>query len=469
VNRRLPPAARGRLIETEVFDVSELPEESTKRRRLRLLVRCCALAAAVILVLPVLPWPWTAMVVPALSPYVMLGSAIVARSLGVAALVGLPVLLVVLVWPRWFCRYACPVGLVAEQVGKLNPWGKGICRKLPPVGRWIALVTLGGAIFGYPLVLWLDPLAIFNGLFTLWQEPLSPAGQVSAAALGVVLAVSLLVPGAWCMRICPLGATQELLAWPRRVLRRKKREASGADEPPESPPGKLARRSLLSAGMGVVCAGLGARLATGDWIRSPGTGPRPIRPPGAVDEGQFTGLCIRCGSCLRACPAGIIRADPGSHTVAGLLTPLVRFEDDYCRKDCHRCTQVCPSGAITRLSLEEKSRTPIGLAKVDMELCLLADDRECDICVRECPYEAVKVEWSEETYAATPRVDPEKCPGCGACEVACPGTNTWERRASQEPVPLRKAIAVFPRGSAQARMLVLREISPREQDPTDLH
>ena len=207
-------------MQIEVFDVSQMPEESTKRRRLRLLVRCCALVAAVILVLPVLPWPWTSMVVPALSPYVLLGSAIAARSLGVAALVGLPVLLVVLIRRRWFCRYACPVGLVAEQAGRLNPWGKRFCRKLPPVGRWIALVTLGGAIFGYPLVLWLDPLAMFSGLFTLWQEPLSPAGQVSAAALGIVLAVSVLMPGSWCMRICPLCASQELLALPRRMLRR---------------------------------------------------------------------------------------------------------------------------------------------------------------------------------------------------------------------------------------------------------
>ena len=432
---------------TEGFDVSEMPEESTKRRRVRLLVRCCAFAAAVILVLPGLPWPWASMVVPALSPYVMLGSAIVARSVGVATLVGLPVLLIVLVRPRWFCRYACPVGLVAEQVGRLNPWGKRICRKLPPAGRWIALVTLGGAVFGYPLVLWLDPLAMFSGLFTLWHEPLSPAGQVSAAALGVVLAVSLLVPGSWCMRICPLGATQELLALPGRILFRGRAKKSRPDEPPGSPRGQLARRSLLSAGMGAVCVGLGARLATGDWIRLPGTGPRPIRPPGAVDEGRFTGLCIRCGSCLRACPAGIIRTDPGEHAVAGFLTPLIRFQTDYCREDCHRCTQVCPSGAIAKLSLEEKNRTPIGLAKVDMDLCLLADDRECDICVRECPFKAVKVEWSEETYTATPRVDPKKCPGCGACEIACPGTNAWERRAANGPVPLRKAIAVYARRS----------------------
>jgi Fe-S-cluster-containing hydrogenase component 2 len=103
---------------------------------------------------------------------------------------------------------------------------------------------------------------------------------------------------------------------------------------------------------------------------------------------------------------------------------------------------VCPSGAIARLSLEAKNKAPIGLAKFDASLCLLLEDRECDICARACPYQAIAMVWSEEEYAALPVVDADKCPGCGACQVICPGTNEWERENSEEPVAVRKAIEV---------------------------
>jgi ferredoxin len=96
------------------------------------------------------------------------------------------------------------------------------------------------------------------------------------------------------------------------------------------------------------------------------------------------------------------------------------------------------------LSLEEKAKARIGLAKVDISLCLLYDDRECDICAKACPYEAIKILWNEEEYVPLPHVVADKCPGCGACEFFCPGTNDWEREDSDEPIPVRKAIEIVP-------------------------
>jgi ferredoxin-type protein NapF len=202
------------------------------------------------------------------------------------------------------------------------------------------------------------------------------------------------------------------------------------------------RRSLLSIGLGALCFGVGGRWATAAWERRSRRQQRPLRPPGSVDEPRFAGLCVRCGNCIRACPYGILAPDAGANGIGGLLAPVVRFEGEYCREDCHQCTHVCPSGAIRSLPLEKKPTAPIGLAVLDSSICLLADDRECDVCARMCPYEAIEIVWNEEEYIALPRVDPERCPGCGACQVACPGTNDWEREHADEPIPLRKAIEV---------------------------
>jgi len=120
------------------------------------------------------------------------------------------------------------------------------------------------------------------------------------------------------------------------------------------------------------------------------------------------------------CPAKIIRPDLGAQGIAGFLAPTVQFEVSYCLEDCRKCTEVCPSGAIERLSLEEKKGAAMGRAKVSLDRCLLSDDRECFACESQCPYEAVQIAFDETTYVTSPRVDSDRCTGCGACQVACP-------------------------------------------------
>ncbi len=165
------------------------------------------------------------------------------------------------------------------------------------------------------------------------------------------------------------------------------------------------------------------------WIRRRPS--QPLRPPGAAGGGQFTGLCVRCGNCARACPSQILHPDLGEFGAESFLAPVLRYEDEYCLETCQRCTRVCPSGALRRLAENDKPRAVIGLPRVDMDICLLGDDHECAICRNACPYEAIRIAFSEETYLSTPTIDPGRCNGCGACQVRCP----------TEPV---KAIVVYP-------------------------
>jgi ferredoxin-type protein NapF len=381
-----------------------------RRQHTRQMVRLILLVAAILLLLPLPKGAWLLVVVPALSPLIALASLLSTWTFHLATGIGLLVAVIALIRRRWFCRWVCPTGTCADFAAKLGLRLHRRCPRLPALGQWIALLTLGGAVLGYPLLLWLDPLAMFSGLLGIRHVMTIPAIAWSAIGIVVVLTLSVAWPGIWCTRLCPLGAFQDLLFWLSRIVssvvtRSRRIVHDQADD-------GLPRRAVLGAVIGVSLAAAMRRIRA--------SASTPLRPPGAIDETRFAGLCVRCGNCMRSCPTDIIRPDRGEHGIAGLLTPTLDFSRDYCHKDCTRCTQVCPSGALAPLTTEQKLRASIGLPRVNMNLCLLGDDRECSLCRNWCPYEAITFEFSQIEYTLTPKIDPEKCPGCGACQAVCP-------------------------------------------------
>ncbi|MCP4374783.1 MAG: 4Fe-4S dicluster domain-containing protein [bacterium] len=350
--------------------------------------------------------------IPALSPHITIVGSIAACAVGVSTLVALPMLVIVTLRRRWFCRMLCPVGLIVDSCAKARPHAKYAYRKVPPIGQWLLLASLGGAIAGWPLFLWLDPLSIFTASLNALSWPMDAVAVCSLSAMGAIVVMSLIFPKFWCLKLCPLGGAQEMLFGLKLLVRRKK------EARPKSLSGvALARRSAIFTGLGV--AG-GLAVAAADSRRN-----QPqLRPPGAVDDTKFKGLCARCGNCVKACPREIIRQDLRLSDPAGLLTPIVHFEKGdqenyrkHCCRRCNACTQVCPTGAIAPLSLPEKLCHPIGLAAVDMTGCLLTDGINCGACLHDlCPRDAI----TKRGMFSKILIDPARCNGCGACVLTCP-------------------------------------------------
>jgi MauM/NapG family ferredoxin protein len=389
----------------------------SRGRRLRLYVQLPFLVVAVAMLWPLPTWKEAPRFFVQTSPFVAICSIAALKTIGIGIVIGWIFALIALVKQRWYCRYVCPVGLLLEGATHIGLRKTFWWTRLPPVGQFVASLTIIGAVVGYPLFLWMDPLAIFSSYFSIRTAGTAISGFLSGCALGILILLSIISGSVWCTRLCPLGGIMDLLTSARSLFGEIKKFGFKRS-PSVSDPRKrsvLVRRAFILGAAGI---GLGL------WARKLGAMRRenaPLRPPGAIKEELFAGVCIRCGNCVRSCPSKILHPDMGEAGIAGFMAPIARFESNYCLEDCFSCTQVCPSGALQQLDLKKKRKYVIGEALVDGSICLLAlGQKDCDACMRSCPFKAIRIHWDEEQYIAYPVVDPAKCNGCGACEFTCP-------------------------------------------------
>ncbi len=224
------------------------------------------------------------------------------------------------------------------------------------------------------------------------------------------------------------------------------------------------RKALTGVAAGLVAVPL-LRASTG---YAAGRDERLVRPPGSLAESDFLQRCIRCGECMKVCPNNALHPATTEAGLEGIWTPVVVPHIGYCEASCVLCSQVCPTGAIWEITPKEKGwavgvgKTTndakpirIGTAFYDHGRCLpWAMGVECIVCEEWCPTspKAIYVQEAQVVDAngvtkilKQPRVNPERCVGCGSCEHAC-------------VIPDQPAIHVTSVGESRARnnQLLLR-------------
>lgn len=224
----------------------------------------------------------------------------------------------------------------------------------------------------------------------------------------------------YCMSACPVnavdtgpkGSSEECLVCGRCSTACSRQAISWTGQSQSSVENsKKARRNFLKLGTAIAAGSLinlsvPRLLLANPFISS------TLRPPGAVPENDFLATCNRCSRCIKVCPTSGLVPMSFSSGIMAYETPELIPRKGSCEL-CMLCSKVCPTGAIRPIKADE---VKIGVAKLDRLGCLAwAHEKACLICKERCPANAIEIDDSKRPY-----INLQKCIGCGACENACP-------------------------------------------------
>ena len=325
--------------------------------------------------------------------------------------------------------------------------------------------------------------AVLSATILNFRQPHFRQGVYLGLILLVLLAANLRVTRFWCRALCPLGALLGVASrW--SVLGLHKDSATcdrcnrcllhcqGGDDPIGGVPWhkaeclmcmncvgacphqslefrffrketevagpNLPRRKMIT---GLVTGIAAVPLLRANTALGKSRNERLIRPPGALEETDFLSRCIRCGECMKVCPNNSLQPALTEAGLEGVWTPVLTPRIGYCEPSCVLCSEVCPTGAIWKLTPQEKGwvvgvgqgdakAVRLGTAFYDRGRCLpWAMATDCIVCEEWCPVSPKAIYLQEveivdadgnKKVLKQPHVDPSRCVGCGACEYACP-------------------------------------------------
>ena len=132
--------------------------------------------------------------------------------------------------------------------------------------------------------------------------------------------------------------------------------------------------------------------------------------------------CVVC-LCGTVCENGCIKFFGLEENEHGIFTPYLDVRRRSCTL-CMRCTNICPTGALTPVPEEAQAisvNVRMGVAVVDPDRCLSYLGRVCGYCHDACPYPGTAIRL---VPPAKPVVIEDGCVGCGRCVELCPQSPT---------------------------------------------
>ena len=419
-----------------------------------------------------------------IDPLVMVFTSICRKVILPGMVFSLAMLAFTLVFGRFFCGWACPLGTAIDLAGclrKKNTSEKDAANKFIRLPKFYILAAIAlFALLGFQLAWVFDPIAIMarfislnlipsavfltEGSFGINARYFSHSGIIFAYFLAVCC-LALIKKRLWCRCLCPLGAFYSLFAkgaLMRRTVERcadcgicKSQCRMGAikddsgyvkgecilcmdclyDCPEETTKfvwsaaapsavkkesGDISRRNFMY----LLLSSL-VMLGFSDKIKLARPKRSVIRPPASLDEDAFLDRCIRCGNCMKVCITNGLQPVMLQSGPEGIWTPQLVPEIGYCEYNCTLCGNTCPTGAIRRLTLDRKHDTRLGLAVIDRGTCIAwAQNRQCIVCREHCPIPGKAIKIIQDKVGAVtvlkPVVDKTLCVGCGICQNKCP-------------------------------------------------
>lgn len=369
----------------------------------------------------------------------------VVTGLGVSLILFILLIVLTLIFGRIYCSTLCPLGLFQEVLMIL--FKPIYTHRLYQRARqssvtYICAAFLVGSLLGGTafLMRMIDPYAVTGNAFS--------GAFYGILFLSLITILVFFKKQFFCTNICPVGAVLGFLArfslfkvhidntkcvqcfacanrCPTACIRPKRGEINNElclsclncltsckqnaihygihKKPPQ--PFSIKRRQILVGGGVLLAFAVAFRFGLDLMGKAVTNVKNAVIPAGADNITDFANKCLNCNLCVKNCPRQIIKTST-------VETPFVHldYSDTYCAYDCHRCSEICPSGAIKHISLKEKQKTKIATAVVNENVCV-----KCGMCAKKCPRQIIIKKAGE-----FPIIRFDQCIGCGACASSCP-------------------------------------------------